>query len=366
MVVRFRSSKALIFGTAILFATNELLNPAVAQESLPSWLTPEERNNIGVYARVASSVVNISNIQFASRSNIFESQTVEVPAGVGSGFLWDSSGHIITNYHVIEGIERGRGKLTVAFRNGKTVDARVVGAEPRKDIAVLKVVLPADLGAQPIPVADSGQVLVGQTAIAIGSPFGLEQSMSRGIISALGRSIPGVGGPTIRHVIQTDASVNPGNSGGPLLDSRGHLIGMNTAIYSKSGSSAGISFAIPSNTVQRIAAQIIRFGKVKQVGFGIEVFRDEVSARMGVDGVVVMNVAKGGGGDLGGLRGTKRKGNGDIIWGDVIVRINNAAIANYDDLYNALDQYEAGIEVDVAVNRQGKMTTLRIRLGELP
>jgi len=141
---------------------------------------------------------------------------------------------------------------------------------------------------------------------------------------------------------------------------------MNTAIYSKSGSSAGISFAIPSNTVQRIATQIIRFGKVKQVGFGIEVFRDEVSARLGVDGVVVMNVAKGGGGDLGGLRGTKRKTNGDIIWGDVIVRINNAAIANYDDLYNALDLYEAGNEVEVAVNRQGKMTTLRIRLGELP
>jgi len=366
VVNRLHRARCLLIYGAVSWHMMHLAPSAYAQESLPTWLTPEERNNVSVYARVASSVVNISNIQFANRSNIFESETVEVPAGVGSGFLWDANGHIITNYHVIEGSERGRGKLTVSFRNGKTVDARIVGAEPRKDIAVLKVTLPADLGAQPIPVADSGAVLVGQTAIAIGSPFGLEQSMSRGIISALGRSIPGVGGPTIRHVIQTDASVNPGNSGGPLLDSRGHLIGMNTAIYSKSGSSAGISFAIPSNTVQRIATQIIRFGKVKQVGFGIEVFRDEVSARLGVDGVVVMNVAKGGGGDLGGLRGTKRKTNGDIIWGDVIVRINNAAIANYDDLYNALDLYEAGNEVEVAVNRQGKMTTLRIRLGELP
>jgi S1-C subfamily serine protease len=336
-----------------------------AEVEIPSWFTAEERNYAVIYARVAPAVVNISNIQFRNRSMFFDYESREVAAGSGSGFLWDNDGHIITNYHVIQGTEMGRGKVSVSFRNGKTVQAKLVGAEPRKDIAVLKVKVPNELNAQPLPVADSSQVLVGQIAIAIGSPFGLEQSLTRGVVSALGRSIPGVGGPTIRDVIQTDAAVNPGNSGGPLMDSRGQLIGMNTAIYSRSGSSAGISFAVPSNTIRRIATQIIKYGRVKQPGLGIQIFTDEQAANVGVEGVIVMSVLKGSGGDLAGLKGTKRNQNGDIILGDIIVKINNDSISNYDDLYNALERYEIGQEVEVSVLRGRQIKKLQVRLGEV-
>jgi S1-C subfamily serine protease len=336
-----------------------------AEPELPSWFTSDEKVYATVYANVAPAVVNISNIQFRNRSMFFDYESQEVPAGTGSGFLWDEDGHIVTNYHVVQGTEMGRGKIMVSFRNGKTAPAKLVGTEARKDIAVLRVKMPEDLNAKPITVADSSQVMVGQLAIAIGSPFGLEQSLTRGVVSALGRAIPGVGGPTIRDVIQTDAAVNPGNSGGPLLDSRGHLMGMNTAIYSRSGSSAGISFAVPSNTIRRIVTQIIKYGRVKQPGLGVQLFKDEVAESLGVDGVVVMSVAKGSGADLAGLKGTKRNQNGDFIWGDVIVRINNSAISNYDDLYNALEKYQIGEDVDVSVLRGKQLKKLTIRLGEV-
>jgi S1-C subfamily serine protease len=332
---------------------------------IPAWFTADERVYATVYANVAPAVVNISNIQFRNRSMFFDFESQEVPAGTGSGFLWDEDGHIVTNYHVVQGTEMGRGKIMVSFRNGKTAPAKLVGTEPRKDIAVLRVQIPDELNARPIPVADSSEVMVGQLAIAIGSPFGLEQSLTRGVVSALGRAIPGVGGPTIRDVIQTDAAVNPGNSGGPLLDSRGFLMGMNTAIYSRSGASAGISFAVPSNTIRRIVAQIIKYGRVKQPGLGVQLFKDEVAESLGVEGVVVMSVAKGSGADLAGLKGTKRNQNGEIVWGDVIVRVNNSAVSNYDDLYNALEKHQIGEDVEVSVLRGRQMKKLTIRLGEV-
>jgi S1-C subfamily serine protease len=355
-----RDAKAMSLA-CLLSLTSQV---AWAQE-IPAWFTPEERNTTSIYAKVAPAVVNISNIQVQKRATLWDFQTIEVPAGAGSGFLWDESGHIITNYHVIQGAENGRGKIMVSFRNGVLSAAKVVGVEPRKDIAVLRVKMPADLAATPIPVADSSKLMVGQIAIAIGSPFGLEQSLTRGVVSALGRSIPGVGGRTIRDVIQSDAAVNPGNSGGPLLDSRGYLIGMNTAIYSKTGSSAGISFAVPANSIKRVVNQLIRFGRVRQPGLGVSIFKDEVAESIGVSGVIILEVAKGSGADASGLKGTTRNANGDIIWGDTIVRINNEAINNYDDLYNALEKYQIGEEVEVSVLRNGRLVKFKVRLNEV-
>ena len=251
--------------------------------------------------------------------------------------------------------------LRSGFSNGKTYPAKVVGVEPRKDIALLRVekLAPGDLA--DMKVANSNELLVGQTTIAIGSPFGLEQSLTTGVVSATDRAILGIGRVTIKGMIQTDASINPGNSGGPLLDSRGFLIGMNTMIFSKSGSSAGIGFAVPSNTIKRIVSQIIKFGRVVQPGLGIQAYSAQISKRLGMKGVLIKEVIE----KSSGLIGTTSDRFGTVIIGDLIIKVDNTIIENYDHLYNALESKKVGDTVRVEIIRQKKRKTLSIKLIDL-
>lgn len=333
--------------------------PLFAQTSRPLGLLEDEQNTIDVFARASDVTVNVSTI--VVQRDIFSFDTTEVPAGTGTGFLWDTSGHIVTNFHVIQDANR----VVVHLKTGDQLPARLVGAEPRKDIAVLKVELPAGFKGTPLPVGNSTILKVGQKAIAIGSPFGLDQTLTRGVVSALGRSIQGIGGVTIRDMIQTDASINPGNSGGPLLNSRAELIGMNTMIFSKSGSSAGIGFAVPSNTIKRTVDQLIKYGRVQQPGLGISMLPDDIAARMGLSGVIVMELQLGGPAANAGLRGTTRGKRGKIALGDRIVAVDQKPIANYDDLYNALDQRKPGDEVEVAYVRDNKKIQVKMRLADV-
>lgn len=336
------------------------LSGMAAAQSIPSYLQPDEANTIEVFQRIAPNVVNIGNVRL--ERYLFSLDMTEVPAGTGTGFLWDAEGHVVTNFHVVQDAS----KIMVSFRNGQSVEARVVGTEQRKDIAVLKVAVPKDYTFKPIEVANSSELMVGQKAIAIGSPFGLDQTLTRGVVSALGRQIQGIGGVTIRDMIQTDASINPGNSGGPLLDSRGYMIGMNTMIFSKSGGSAGIGFAVPSNTIKRIVTQIIKNGHTQQPGLGITSLDASVAARLGLSGVILMEVQEGGPAAEAGLRGTSRLRNGQIELGDRIIAIEGKKVSNYDDLYNALDERKIGDTVSVTFVRGArKPDTVKVRLVDL-
>lgn len=336
-----------------------MMNSVYVQASTPNYFLPDEKNTVEIFKRTSSLVVNVSNHRYA-RVNFFSDDITEVPAGTGSGFVWDSSGHIVTNFHVIQGAD----KVVVSFGDGKTYGAKIVGVEPRKDVAVLKLDS-WDRKLDGLPHANSSELQVGQKAIAIGSPFGLDQTLTTGVVSALGRSIPGIGQVTIRDMIQTDASINPGNSGGPLLDSRGYLIGMNTMIFSKSGTSAGIGFAVPVNTIKRVVGQIIKFGRVKQPALGVSVFSDDVMRQLGLEGVLIRSVIPGSGAQSAGLKGTSRDRAGNIILGDIIVAINGQKIRNYDDLYNSLENMAIGQTVEVEILRDNKRLKFSLKLTEI-
>ncbi|MBC7660042.1 MAG: trypsin-like peptidase domain-containing protein [Chitinophagaceae bacterium] len=332
----------------------EKLSPLAAE---PPYLMEDERNTIDIFSRISGRVVNVSNLRYA-RVGFFSFDVTEVPVGTGSGFIWDDNGYIVTNFHVIQNADR----ITVSFKNGKTLPAKIVGAEPRKDIAVIRVKLDGAHSFHEMPLADSSKLQVGQKAVAIGSPFGLDQTLTKGVISALGRSIPGIGGVQIRDMIQTDASINPGNSGGPLLDSRGYLLGMNTMIFSESGTSAGIGFAVPSSTINRIVTQIIKNGRVIQVGIGIEQFDNNINRQLNIEGVIIRSVTEGLAAAKAGLHGTHRTRNGEIILGDVIVGVEDKVIRSFDDLYNAFESYQVGDTVRVSYMRDGKKKTVPIQL----
>jgi S1-C subfamily serine protease len=295
------------------------------------------------------------------RSFFFDAS--EVPAGTGTGFFWDDKGHIVSNFHVVQNASR----ILVTLKNGENIPATVVGVEPRKDIAVLKIDI-KDLKNPPkgIQLTNSDELMVGQKTIAIGSPFGFEQSLTVGVLSALGRSIEGVAGVTIRDMIQTDAPINPGNSGGPLLDSRGYLMGMNTAIYSKSGSSSGIGFAVPANTIRRIVEQIITHGRVKQPTLGITLLPDHIAQRFGIEGIIIRSVAANSGAAKAKLRGTQYDQDGRLLLGDVIVAIEGKVIRSYDDLYNTLDQMQIGQAVKVDYIRGKRSMSATIILEDSP
>jgi S1-C subfamily serine protease len=235
-----------------------------------------------VFRQVSPSVVYVANSKVSRGAFLFQAE--ETPQGAGSGFIWDEQGHIVTNYHVVRGGE----KFSVALADGSTYDARLVGVEPRKDLAVLQIEVDSPL--HPVQLADSHQLLVGQKVLAIGNPFGLDSTLTTGVISALGREIESVAGTRIEDVIQTDASINPGNSGGPLLDSHGRVIGITTAIFSTSGASAGIGFAVPAATIARLVPQLIQFGHVKWAGLGVQVLPDHIAAQWGIIGVIVRDV----------------------------------------------------------------------------
>ena len=319
----------------------------------------DEQNTVDIFDNAGPGTVFVTQNQIVR--DRYTMRATEVPSGSGSGFIWDTDGHIITNYHVIDGSSH----LTVTLYNQKTYPAKLVGGEPKKDIAVLKIDAPAN-ELTPIPRPDDTyELAVGQKAIAIGNPFGLDHTITTGIISAMGRDQLGYGGVTIRDMIQTDASINPGNSGGPLLDSSGQLIGMNTMIFSKSGASAGIGFAVPFSTIKRVVPQIIRTGKAQQIGLGISILPDAIARRNGIQGVIVRQVANNSPAARAGLRGVEQNYRGTYI-GDVIVGIDDKKVTNYDTLYNALDTHQPGDTIQVKIRREGKIISLPVELYVLP
>ena len=319
----------------------------------------DERNTIGVFKACAPSTVFVTQTRLVVDQ--WEGVAQEVPAGSGSGFVWDDEGHIVTNFHVVEGAR----SLSVTFHDQQAFDARLVGVEPRKDIAVLEVKAPKDL-LVPLKVGKATQLEVGQKAIAIGNPFGLDHTLTTGVISAIGRQVQGAGGVTIRDMIQTDAAINPGNSGGPLLDSTGQLIGMNTMIFSKSGTSAGIGFAVPVATISRIVPQIIKTGHAEELGFPIQVDPTQrFERRLGVHGVIVLSVDPTSEAAKAGLKGVTQTRRGIVI-NDIIIALDGKRIETYDDFYSTLDAHKPGDVVKVTVARGEKTAELSLKVVIVP
>ncbi len=317
-------------------------------------LADDEQNTIGLFEATAASVVYITSIEL--RRSLFSLNVYEIPQGTGSGFIWDRDGRIVTNYHVIEDANR----LEVTLADHSTWKGTVVGVSPDKDLAVLQISAPSDK-LQPIMVGESGNLRVGQKVFAIGNPFGLDQTMTTGIVSALGREIKSVSGRTIQGVIQTDAAINPGNSGGPLLDSAGRLIGINTAIYSPSGASAGIGFAVPVNIVNRTVPELIKYGRSMKPGIGVTIANRQIADRLGVKGVLLINIQPDSAAEKAGLRGTRRIGN-EIILGDIIESVNSITVLSFDDLLNAFDRYRVGDEVVLGIIRDESRIEVRVAL----
>lgn len=333
--------------------------PQIAKEAAA--LLESERNTISIFKSSVDSVVNVSNLQIARRG-FFDNDPTEVPAGAGTGFVWDDKGHIVTNYHVIHGGDR----FVVNFHNDpKQYEATVVGSEPRKDIAVLKVKNPPPLK-KSIPIGNSKLLTVGQKALAIGNPFGLDHTLTVGVISALERKIQGIGGVKIHGMIQTDCSINPGNSGGPLIDSSGNLIGMNAMIYSASGSSAGVGFAVPVDTIKRIVPDLIRFGKVNRPGLGIALLEDVYKGYFNVEkGLVIKYVDPASPAGKLGLKGMTRDPRGRYYLGDVLLKLDGKEVNTYDDIYNLLENYKIGQEVNITYLRNKKSIQTKISLSQI-
>lgn len=338
-----------------------LAGPTAALAENEADLLPIERSNIAIFKNISPLVVNVHRLRTLVTTEFVQR---DVQTGMGSGFLWNQQGYLVTNYHVVSGAN----KISVTLGKGKTVSARVVGGYARKDVAVLKIDDPEALKLLPdfkqFPLADSSALAVGQQALAIGNPFGLDRTLTTGVVSALGREIPGYAG-IIHNMIQTDASVNPGNSGGPLLDSHGRLIGMNTLIFSHSGNSAGIGFAVPTNDIKRVVEQVIQYGKVKQAAIGVQVFSDDIAKYFGVEGVIISAIVPKTSAAKAGLRGTLRDENGKIRLGDVIVRLNGHPIKSYEDLYQILDNLNIGDTVDLEYQRNEKTQTVKLTTMEV-
>lgn len=324
-------------------------------------LAADERNTIEIFRENSPSVVYVTTI--AVRRGLFSFNAVEIPQGTGSGFVWDERGRVVTNYHVISEAMGSNGRIRVGMADGSTWNAVLVGAAPDKDLAVLQIDAPTRQ-LSPIAVGSSADLLVGQKVFAIGNPFGLDQTITSGIISALNREIKAVTGRTIQGVIQTDAAINPGNSGGPLLDSAGRLIGVNTAIYSPSGAYAGIGFAVAVDVVNSIVPQLISHGRVIRPGIGVALADERLAQRLGVDGLLVLQVESGGPAAQAGLQPTRQYG-GEIVLGDVIVAVAGTPVATYDDLRNELDSHTIGSEVEFTIIRDGSSRKVMVRLSAI-
>ncbi len=352
---------ALVAGLSLLACADSPADrtgsaPAQAAPAPPKRLTEDEQNTIDIVHKTKSSVVFITNMQYVR--DFFYQSDQPVARGSGSGFVWDDQGRIVTNFHVIEDGD----KFMVSLPSQKQIEAKLIGREPTKDIAVLQLLEKVpDL--QPVQIGTSKDLQVGQKVVAIGNPFGFDHTVTKGIVSAIGRNMLGAGGVTIRDMIQTDASINPGNSGGPLLDSSGELIGMNTMIASYSGTSAGVGFAVPVDMIKKIVPQIIKFGKVTRPGIGgITFVPDEYARRSDVAGAVILDVPRDSAAYELGMRGLYRDRYGRLLIRDVITAIDGTKVKSYDDLFTALDNYKIGDTVGLTVERDGKPRRVDIRL----
>ncbi len=321
-------------------------------------LSVEENLTIALFRKASPSVVNITTLTV--RRDVFTLNLLEIPEGTGSGFVWDNAGHIVTNFHVIQNADVAQ----VTLADQSTLKARRIGVAPDKDLAVLQIDV-AKSRLRPIPIGSSNDLRVGQKVYAIGNPFGLDQTLTTGVISALGREIESVTRRPIQGVIQTDAAINPGNSGGPLLDSAGRLIGVNTQIFSPSGASVGIGFAIPVDTVNRIVPQLIRHGKIIRPGLGVQVAEDQLTKEFGLPGVLVVEVVSGKAAAKAGIRPTRRDFAGQLILGDVIVAMDGKQIDSVNDLYLVLERYQIGETVTLTILREGKRHEVKVILERL-
>ena len=313
-------------------------------------LAADERATIEIFEHASPSVVFISTRQRVR--DLWTRNVFSVPRGTGSGFIWDDLGHVVTNNHVIEGAS----EATVRLNDGRSYSAVLVGASPAHDLAVLRINVAFDRP-PPVPVGTSGDLKVGQKVFAIGNPFGLDYTLTGGLVSALDRSLSENGGATIEHLIQTDAAINPGNSGGPLLDSAGRLIGINTAIYSPSGAYAGIGFAVPVDTVNRVVPQLIARGKYTRPSLGVSVDAEinrVLTRQLGIKGVLLLDVEPGSAADAAGLRGTRIDRDGDLIPGDVVVAMDGQVIDSVSKLLARLDDHSIGDQVTLRIWRAGR------------
>jgi S1-C subfamily serine protease len=319
----------------------------------------DEQNSIEVYRAVAPGVVSIKT---SARFEDFFGREFEEESGSGSGSVIDKQGHILTNYHVIEGAS----KLTVSFGGDKVYPATIVGGDPDTDLAVIKInASPSELTV--VELGDSDKLVVGQKVLAIGNPFGLDRTLTTGVISALQRPIRARNGRLIDAAIQTDASINPGNSGGPLLDKYGRMIGINSQILSPAGGSVGIGFAIPVNIAKRVVPQLIQFGEVRRPKLGALLRSVEDLIQRGYrlpveSGLVILQVLPNGSADLAGLRGVTPDG----YLGDIILSIDGQKMTSIDDLYRFLDKKQVGDTVQVEIYRNGKTVTVPMKLTTLP
>ncbi|WP_103728769.1 S1C family serine protease [Novosphingobium sp. HII-3] len=321
-------------------------------------LAADEKATIELFEKSRGSVVFISTsqlVQDAWTRNIFST-----PQGSGSGFIWDDAGHVVTNFHVIQGASGA----TVQLADGRKYQAALVGVSPQHDLALLRI----GVGLRrprPVPLGTSADLKVGQKVFAIGNPFGLDWTFTTGIISALNRTLPSESGPDIQQLIQTDAAINPGNSGGPLLDSSGRLIGINTAIYSPSGASAGIGFAVPVDTVRRVIPQLARSGRYVRPSLGIEV-DEQVNARLnertGAKGVFVLAVQSGSPAAAAGLSGMATGPQG-VTPGDIITAVEGREVPTVGALLSRLDDFKVGDVVTLTVMKQEQERQVRVELG---
>ena len=322
----------------------------------PTELSSDERATIAVFERATKSVAFIANT--AMQQDIWSLNVMEVPQGSGSGFIWSKQGHIVTNFHVIYGADAI--KVTLADRSEH--QAKLVGADPDHDLAVLQIHAP-DLQLEPLAVGSSTDLRVGQKVLAIGNPFGLDHTLTTGVVSALGRTIKSMSNRTIEGVIQTDAAINPGNSGGPLLDGAGRLIGVNTQIVSPSGAYAGIGFAVPVDTVNRIVPELIKHGKLIRPGLGISLIPDAMAKRWGIKGLIIAKVTRGGAAERAGLQGVKETVMGRVELGDIIVSVDGKSVTTVDELMDAMELHKVGdrvaVEVVKGTRRQQVTVTLQ-------
>jgi S1-C subfamily serine protease len=357
MIPTHRIAAWLVLGSALVSITFWSVACSQRIEAAPRPVTPrgelttEEHSNIDVFESWKGSVVYISTSERVM--DFWTRDVMSVPRGTGSGFVWDEQGHIVTNVHVIA----GAAAATVKLADGRDYPATLVGASPAHDIAVLKIE-PTGKAVVPVAIGVSDDLRVGQKVFAIGNPFGLDWTLTTGIVSALDRSLDSESGSVIRHLIQTDAAINPGNSGGPLLDSAGRLIGVNTAIYSPSGASAGVGFAVPVDTVNRVVPQLITHGRYSPPGLDIEaddMLSRAVARELGVEGVAVLRGAAP-------FRGARIGARNLVVPGDVILSVEGKVVSSSAQLAAILDDYKVGDEVALELWREGKRVQVRAKL----